>query len=167
MAFLVEDGTGLSGATSYISVAFFRAYWADVGITFAQLDPALQAPLIQATRYIETRYAGKFKGDKLNPTVQALSWPRQCVYDVEGCTLLPAMPARLQAAAAEYANRALTAPLAPDPTVAGNVSGSTEQVGPIVETLSFFGPTPLFQPYPLADSLLATLLRAAGSYSYR
>lgn len=167
MAFVTEDGTGLVNATAYISVAFFKSYWSDVGVSFAQSDPVLQAAIVNATRYIETRYAGKFKGEQINPGVQALSWGRKCVYDVEGCVLLPAMPSRLLAATAEYANRALAAPLAPDPTVAGNVADSTEQVGPIVEKLTFFGPTPLFQPYPLADYLLSTLLRAAGSYSYR
>lgn len=65
MAFIVEDGTGKKGATSYATVAYFRAYMADRGIDVTTvLDPAIQAALIAATDYIDTRWGPRFLGSR-------------------------------------------------------------------------------------------------------
>jgi len=63
MAFTVEDGSGVKGATSYTTVAFFRAYFADRGIDVSSLtDDQVQAALVAATDYIDTRWGLRFLG---------------------------------------------------------------------------------------------------------
>lgn len=65
MAFIVEDGTGIKGATSYATVQFFKDYFADrpddvTGIA----DATIQTLLVEATDYIDTRWGLRFKGKR-------------------------------------------------------------------------------------------------------
>lgn len=65
MAFIVEDGTGKKGATSYATVAYFRAYMADRGIDVTTwTDAEVQACLIKATDYIDTRWRSSLLGQR-------------------------------------------------------------------------------------------------------
>ena len=74
MAFVVEDGTGLSSATAYIEVAFLRDYAATVGYDVTtKTDPELQVIISRVTLgYIDVEYT--FKGEPLNEN-QALKLP--------------------------------------------------------------------------------------------
>lgn len=75
MALIVEDGTGLANAESYVSVAFADDYherygnadWAALGTD--QKEIALR----KATQYLDSEYS--FIGDR-KTTTQALEWPR-------------------------------------------------------------------------------------------
>lgn len=75
MAIIVEDGTGVSGAESYLSVATVSAYHAAMlntawaAATTAQQEAALR----KATQYVDHRY--RFRGEKLR-IEQGLEWPR-------------------------------------------------------------------------------------------
>ncbi len=67
MAFIVEDGTVVVGATSLASVAFADSYLSDRGRIAEggwQTSPAAskQAALISASDYLETRWGSRFKG---------------------------------------------------------------------------------------------------------
>ena len=63
MTFLVEDSSGVKGATSYATVAFFQSYFLDRNIDVTGLSTAeIQALLIAATDYIDTRWGLKFLG---------------------------------------------------------------------------------------------------------
>lgn len=75
MALIVEDGSGMVDADSYVSVADCTDYHAAMGNTaWASLDePAQEAMLRRATQYIDVRYT--FRGQRLRST-QALAWPR-------------------------------------------------------------------------------------------
>jgi hypothetical protein len=73
MAIIVEDGTGVVGANSYVSVAELEAFAAARGITIVG-DP--ETLLIRAMDYIETL---DYCGRKLN-SVQSLQWPRYGVW---------------------------------------------------------------------------------------
>lgn len=78
MALIVEDGTGLANADSYVSVADADIYasamghfaWTDVAVTVEQKEVALR----RATQYIDAEYT--FRGSVLDPD-QALEWPRE------------------------------------------------------------------------------------------
>lgn len=88
MVFVVEDGTGLADANSYVSVAEADAYHsARANTAWSGDDTVKQAALIRATDYLEQKYAGRWKGCVLNEA-QSLSFPR----DVEG------VPAKLKQA---------------------------------------------------------------------
>lgn len=66
---IVEDGTKVANANSYISVANFQTYASDRGITISGTEEDL---LIQAMDYLENL---DFKGYRLTED-QALEWPR-------------------------------------------------------------------------------------------
>lgn len=70
---VVEDGTQVSGANSYITEAELATYASDRGVTVAGTAAIL---LIEAMDYIESL---SYKGYKLTET-QALVWPRGDVY---------------------------------------------------------------------------------------
>lgn len=157
MAFVAEDGTGLANANSYATIAFADEYFADRGITaWTGDDTVKQQKLVQATDYLETRFT--FDGVPYSEE-QALHFPI-----LDDATGEPAeLPVNLLKATAEYALRALSAPLAPDPTVdatGGRVIAKTEKVGPLEETTQY-SPTAAiqrFRPYPAADILLKGLV---------
>lgn len=77
MALIVEDGTGLVNANSYIAIVEARAYANDRGLILPAADPDLEKLLIKAMDFIEAM-AGEFQGVKTSPN-QALQWPRSDV----------------------------------------------------------------------------------------
>lgn len=162
MTFSVETGLGTDPtANSYASVAEFRAYWLDRGFDTAPfLDAAVQVALVKATDYLEERFLHYWIGYQLLPGTQPLGWPRQCVY--LDCVLLPALPTQIKRAVNEYAKRALTAELMPDPTdtdATGMVlKNSTVKVGPIEKTVGYLGVNArITKAYPSADAWLKGL----------
>jgi hypothetical protein len=275
MAFYVEDGTGVKGATSYTTVAYFKAYCADHGINLTGvLDAVIQAALINATSYIDTRWGLRLKGTRLytylqsrsifsltnqpangntivvgsdtytfkttadetvtteiqigdtvqetllnlaeivsgldtddvvedsllfDPDVnsiaiyfsrngiattigtcpngswgaaastgysgwrQPLEFPRSDVYDAAG-NLVEGMPDLLKQAACEYANRARSAALAPDPSVDNSILSKSQSVGPISTSVTYNAGAILqtIKPYPAADRLLSEFVKSGG-----
>ena len=178
MAFVVEDGTGLENANSYISAADARAYWIEQAVVFTQADTAaagivsLETALIAAARYMELRFRSRYRGCIEFPpsddgvfTGQALAFPRLNLYNFDGY-LVTGVPLKVQQAQAEYMKRVLDAgptSLLPDPTQAGNMI--REKVGPI-ETEYTPGSVQIIHPYPTADNLLREFLYS-GTYSTR
>lgn len=76
MAFVVEDGTGLSEANSYVSIAEADDFNADRGnVAWTGDDAAKQAALVKATDYIEQSYGSRWRGEKLVDN-QGLALPR-------------------------------------------------------------------------------------------
>lgn len=167
MAFVLEDGTGIAGANSYVSAAFADAYFADRGIVgWAGTDPVKEAALIRGTDYAEALYKGRWIGDEPVEPDQGLSWPRL----FEGEVLVApdfraGVPLGLQKAVCEYAVRALSGPLMPDPLIDAtgfSVVTTKKKVGPIEKEFRAQGMSSqprLIRPYPEADFLLRELLR--------
>lgn len=165
MAFTPENGTGLTNSNSYTDVAYADGYFTDRTVTawLSLTQPAKQAALIAATDYIDKRWGSYFKGCRLTET-QALEFPRDAFVDENDNGYIPDA---LKKATAEYALRASSAPLAPDPVQDPSgyqVSRRMEKVGPIEERtdFAFLGPgavRQLLTPYPAADMLLRSLLK--------
>ena len=78
MAIIVEDGTVIANANSYIDDAFLTAYAAERGLTLPATVGEREVLLINAMDYIES-YADKFKGQRTDPANQELQWPREDV----------------------------------------------------------------------------------------
>jgi len=143
MPLVVEDGTGLSDAEAYVSVADADAYHAQFGnanwaaATLASKESALR----RAAQYIDTQY--RFRGDPLNDT-QALAWPR---------STRPWPVRAVISASCELALPALDGPLYLDQAGPAIVS---ETVGPISTTYAVDrrGGQPR---YAAADALLESL----------
>lgn len=117
MAFTVEDGTGLSDANAYISVAFFKSYHDDRGSSYTVFanDAAIEKGIVKASDFVDRRWRGVFRGIRKN-TAQSKEFPRvNASYD-DG-RLISGIVLELQEATAELALRAGSADLAPDPTI--------------------------------------------------
>lgn len=165
MSLTVEDGTAKTSANSYASVATFLGYWAERNVDLSDEEvEALEAALLKACQYIDTRYHGRWKGRRYTEA-QAMAWPRIGARDSDGYPIPEtAIPTRLVHAACEYAKRALGAELAPDPTANPNVVSETKTAGPVSKSVTYAGGAALevLRPYPSADMLLKDLLIPVG-----
>jgi hypothetical protein len=156
MALIVEDGTGLSNAESFISVADATAYHLANGNKAAWSEVAgeltKEAMLRQATTYIQNRYFAKWCGYPVVST-QKLDWPRTGVlFRNGGFVASTSVPSEVKAACAELALRAASAPLMPD----GEPAVVHEKIGPIEVRYEPF--TTPADPYAAIDALLAPFL---------
>lgn len=166
MALVVEDGTGLSSAESYVTVADFASYHAARGKPdLDDDDEAAEAALRRATAYIDGRYRARWPGYRTHGRSQALAWPRRAVIDGEGNAVADdEVPSELIAATCEAAARELASPgaLLPDSDGTRIVS---ETVGPISTTWADDGYRSLPE-IPVIDRLVANLLTGSGSTKF-
>lgn len=75
---IVENGSGLSNANTYVSVEDVTSYAIDRGVILSSNADSVAALLIKATDYVET-FQCEFIGEKASST-QSLSWPRIDAY---------------------------------------------------------------------------------------
>jgi hypothetical protein len=123
MALVIEDGTGLANAESYISVTDATAYHTARGNSaWAALatDTVREQLLRKATDYMREVYRLRWKGVRESLT-QALDWPRFNVSiddvsygNIPGYVPAHTVPAEVKSACAELALKAATGDLAPD-----------------------------------------------------
>lgn len=169
MAFTVEDGTGLPDANSYAAVAYADEYFLERGITaWTGNNTAKEGWLIQATDYIEQVFGARFIGERMTDT-QALSWPRRYAVTRGGTEIADdVVPQTLVRACCQYALRAISGPLMPDPAVdptGFSVVTTRKKVGPIEKEFRVMGSSGspiLIRSYPAADTLMTSLLAYAG-----
>lgn len=164
MAFVVEDGSGLSNATSFISVADADAYAAEVGLTaWTGTTPAKQTALIKAQRYITQTYRGLWKGLRSNE-LQSLDWPRADVEDYDGYIIdSDSIPAAIKEAQVELAARALSAELISDVTVdGGNITSESSTVGGLNYAVTYAGGKSTQKVYTVAERLLEPYIVGGG-----
>ena len=74
MALVVEDGSIVTGANTYVSLAEFKAWADDRSITYGT-DEAVTAQILRAMDYIEAQYFIGYKDTQDQP----LQWPRSGV----------------------------------------------------------------------------------------
>ena len=104
MAIIVEDGTGLTTAETFVSVADADAYHLAMNnATWTGAEAVKESALRRAAQYIDTRY--RYKGERKNLN-QALEWPR-AFYESDGRAESWPVP-NLKAACCEAALRALS-----------------------------------------------------------
>ena len=78
ITFVIEDGTGLADATSYITIDEMKQYWFNLGRDFDSLsDSDIERLLNQSTSYIDSNYS--FPGYRAT-SIQGLEWVRSCAY---------------------------------------------------------------------------------------
>lgn len=156
MAFTVEDGSGVNGATAYADVATVDGHHDDRGNSRWNdfITTEKQAAIIRATDYIDKRFGRRFRGVKRSKS-QGLEWPRLDAFDDDGFLLAGEddVPRQIIKAMSEYALRAaICNVLAPDPilpvpkqsmesgaperdtdVITGQVTRKRDRVGPIEE----------------------------------
>jgi len=157
MAFTVQDDTGtVTGANAYVTEAEFIAYAADRAMDHsAYVTADIEAAIVIATDYLDQRF--RFVGERLSGFEQATEWPRVSAYDNHR-NYVNGVPVQVKEACIEYAFRALSAVLNPDPTfdaTGATVKSKTEKVGPIAEETVYVDGRPISMPrYPAADKKL-------------
>lgn len=162
MSLVVENGTGLSNAESYISEAESLTYQASRGnttwntITSGQREEALR----RATDYMLQAYRASWQGVRGSST-QALDWPRYDVV-VDGYYLASnIIPQAVKNACAELALRAAAGELYSDQSQ-GVIS---KQVGPI--KVEYDKSSPISVRYKSIDSILLPYLKGLGGVNVR
>lgn len=103
--FVVETGTGLSNATSYLTVAEANAFISTNILAYPAWDAlttgAKEAVLIQASRFLDNRT--RWRGQK-TVAASGLRWPRVGVSDRDGITIDDdVVPEEVKQATAELA----------------------------------------------------------------
>ncbi len=158
MALIVEDGTGLSTAESYVSVAAADTRQTALGntnwatLTTAEKEEALR----RATVHMGQAYRTRWTGMRAHST-QALDWPR---YDVcvDGYSVLSTIvPADIANACADLALKAAAGDLAPDLTRAV----IRKKIGPL-ET-EYDRNSPQATRYRAIDMALSPYLTGSGA----
>lgn len=157
MSIIVEDGTGLADAETYISVADADTYHSQrANAAWALLDtPAKEAALRNATDYMMATYGPRWLGERVSAT-QALDWPRFDVVARGFAIASNSIPAEVQRACAELALRASSAELAPD------VGQRTLREKVDVIEVEYDRYSPQFTQYRAIDNLLAPFLDDLG-----
>jgi hypothetical protein len=114
MALIVEDGTIVTGANSYVSVANARTWATLRGQTFTGADSVVEARLVNAMDVLEG-YRDRWKGAKTDED-QSLQWPRADVW-IDGVEFPDdEIPSELVAAQIQLAYDSETYPLQPTGT---------------------------------------------------
>lgn len=171
MALIVEDGTGLPNANSFVTVADVTEYIAKytvsgVNTVWDALDTAGKERHIQlATQHLVIKYDGRWKGT-ISTNTQALPWPRAGACDGENLLIdNNKVPQEVKDASAELVLRILSSgELLPDSTVATAAIQSTAvRVGPIAKTVVYAsGGASQTTYYRKVAFLLRNLLVAGG-----
>lgn len=162
--FIVEDGTGIAGANSYVTVAAADAYDADHGALAAwsaASESEKQEALRLATQYLDMNYNGRWRGQKADGD-QGLAWPRISAVDDDGYTLED-VPDKLAEACVEMALASIAGDdFLPSITDPGQLSEEKIKVGPIETTEKWkFGKGEQKQ-YTKVDALLLGLLQSSN-----
>lgn len=160
---IVEDGSGLANAESYVSVSDCAAYATARGLTFpATPEDKAEAALRRATTWLDGTYRGSFPGRRKKGRSQALEWPRIEAEDVSGNPIADSeIPEEIIAATCEAAVRELAAPGALNPDVTPGKIKKRAKVGDI-EVEYAIGAGTVGEQLPVMsviDGILGTLFR--------
>lgn len=169
MEFIVEDGSIVENANSYVSVQYADDYFAirNIDVWSAFTDEQKKARLIVATQYIDLKYGVRFKGDIVS-NVQPLSFPRTpwFVKESENSPEKYFLPKNLIQACCEYAlvvdgeSMSLVSNITSSAT-GGEIKRKKENVGAIeTETEYFSSSSSSYSVYPvytIADGLMEYL----------
>lgn len=162
MALIVEDGSSLEDADSYISVSDADAYHSKRGATLwsaLTVDEKEQA-LRRATEYMVGEYRDRWLGRRAK-AVQGLDWPRVGVIipDLADMACIPStfVPKDVRIACASLALRAAAGELVED--IEQRVVRET--IGPI--TTEWDSDSSPKRKYPQVDSMLKMYMSGGGN----
>ena len=159
MSLIVEDGSIVTNANSYVTITEARAYATARALSLPALDDDLEPLLISAMDYLESKRS-QYQGTKTEPAAQALQWPRTGVQI--DCTDFPsnAIPKELKDAqcrlACEQASGVDILPTKTGPFV------TEETVGPLTTKYDAAQGTGTVPDMTAIDALLAPLFSQCG-----
>lgn len=167
MSLTVEDGSGMAGAESYVTVAEVTTYWGNrtqdaiSALWTAATTAVKEGACREAASYLDAVYGPFYKGQRQG-YVQGLLWPRSNAKDDAGYAL-PAIPDELKKAMAELAGRAVTDRLAPDVAHGDAVKRVKKKVGPLETETEYVDGASTRTRYSVVDGLIASLLNSSPS----
>lgn len=169
MALIVEDGSNVAGAESYVTVTASTTFHANRGnAAWALLTtPQMEEALRRATDYMRQAYRNRWKGFRYYSN-QALDWPRANVEieDEPFGNLVPTniVPQEVKDACAVLALTASATDLAPNleqqvlsETVAGVISTTYSASSP--QYTRFRAIDMLLRPYLMGSDVMSKLVR--------
>lgn len=158
MALVIEDGTIVAGANSYVTVEDARAYALLRDETLPATDSEVEVLIIEAMDYVEAK-GSKFKGTK-STRDQSLQWPRYGA-SVDGYTAPSnSIPVQLTNAVCQLAIDGQVDTL--QPTGSGQEI-LEEEVGPIKVKYAEKGSSTVSARFNKAEAFLKPILR--GSFA--
>jgi hypothetical protein len=164
---IVEDGSGMTNADAFISVAFADEYHTAMGNpTWTGEDTLKEAAIRRATAFLSNSY--QWQGYKRQGRPQSLAWPRVDVVDREGWGVaFDAVPIEIQKATAEIALRELVSPGSMNPDFLATDQVKREKVGQLeVEYLNANTSAQSARPVLLiVQDIIGPLLRAGAGNS--
>ncbi|MGU3496355.1 DnaT-like ssDNA-binding protein [Xanthobacteraceae bacterium A53D] len=129
MSLVVEDGTGIAAADSYVSSADLLDYAGRFsGATLPTDEAALERPLRVASAWVDATYRARFRGQRLRGRQQGLEWPRSDAFDAAGSEVPETeVPREIRDATCEAALREVAKPgsLSPDLKRGGAIKSVT------------------------------------------
>lgn len=174
MALIVEDGTGLATAESYVSESdadtyvskYLRAANTNRVAWEAATSANKEIALRQATAWLDITYREIWKGRRVREE-QALAWPRYSVVDEDGFAIdSDVVPQVLKDACAEMATRGVGEDLFADVSApSGSVVKERNKVGPLETEVEYAGSSSQQKAYVKASEMLRGLLESWGSRS--
>lgn len=172
-AFTVEDGSGLTSANSYASVAFADEYHQTYGNPSAWLgatSAARQNALRLATQFLDLHYGGRWVGVR-GSSEQALDWPRSYVVDAAGNDVAEdSVPLRIQQAAAKAALLHMQGnTLLASAQTEGDVSSESVSLpGGLSRSVTYIGGKPTTTRYPIIDRMFesAGFIESGAGWGY-
>ena len=166
--FVVEDGTIVADANSYLEVAdadqYFENHSNPVAWTGATA-PDKQDALRIATQYLDIRYI--WKGITADKT-QELDWPRSSVIDENDRSVDDdIIPQDVKDATAEAALRHINevadgSSLIPDQDTPGSIRKTRDKVDVLETEVEYAGAAQQQKAFPLIDHLLRGLIEGPG-----
>lgn len=168
---IVEDGTGLTGANTYLSLADADIYWVtnrgNPSPWSTADDDAKNVALLMGTAYLDFTYNGLWRGRRV-ARENSLDWPRWDFKDSDGFQIYSdEIPQAVKDAAAEAALRHLVENTAGTKLLPDYFPGSIKRErkylpGPLGKDVTYAGGKRPYKKYPVIDRLLYQLIRASG-----
>lgn len=165
MSLIVEDGSGVVAAASYVAVVTADAYYTArpqlaLSVTWAAAtDANKEGALREASAFCDAVYGEFYIGRRMG-YVQGLLWPRTDALDAGGYEL-PAVPPELVSAVCELAGRAVSSPLAVDVDRGGEIKRISKALGPLKKDIEYFEAASLHKSYGFVSGMLATIMNGS------
>jgi hypothetical protein len=150
---VVEDGTNVTGANSYISLADAKTYFNNRGDqTFDALTPdKMGACLVRGASAMDYWLNGRWRGRRANQ-IQALDWPRIGMIDSDGyCVPKNTIPQKLKNAQCEIAKIESSTPFI-QTQVSNQNTLKLQAIGPIKS--EFMDTSPSISYWPMIIAML-------------
>lgn len=163
MTIIVEDGTGLPDANSYVDVEYATNYATSIG---AEFDPTDEASLVSATQAMDLLYGSKYLGTKLTAD-QALLFPRTDFVDDNGFTR-SGIPVELKKATVEAAiAQQAGVTLVSNPSRDQVLTRKTSKVGDLEQTFEYADAATSTSQLTKVGLTISPILKAGSSSNFR